>query len=129
MVTQKDWIIYDLEHGDLFCLSIARHTEGKRKRRNGGQWFLVRYANYFNLDAREVEEILGEVWGYMIESSKNSDDYTHSISRHSFLPEDMNLGYWKGLLRSKRCFDVRMEGVKFPVNRKNLERELFRLGV
>jgi hypothetical protein len=132
MVMQKDWMVYDLEHGDVFCVSIVRYSDsprGRGRRRRSRQWYLTKFVNYFDLDALEVEGVLGKEWESMFESMKTSSEYSYTISHHNFLPGDMNTGYWKGLLRSRYIHDLQLEGVELPVNRKNLEGELYRLGL
>jgi hypothetical protein len=90
---------------------------GRNYRKRSQQWYLTKYINYFDLDALEVECILGKEQMQMFEavSSRKISEYSYVISHHNFLPEDMDSGYWKGLLRNKNIRNIEFEGVKLPV--------------
>ena len=125
MATQKDWVIYDIEGGDIFCLSIIRYSEARGKRKK--QWFLTQYSNYFNLDSDRLSFLLRENSADMLKSTRNTKEYSYSIAKHKFLPKDMSPNYWKGILSRKTFTNTELQNIHIPVNRKNLEKEIDRL--
>ncbi len=139
MVAQKDWIIYDLEHGDLLSITIVQgaqpkqHHSGRKTKRKKKRWrkvwYVKRFVNYFDLDHADLQVLLGIEYSKMFESMKNAKQYNYVIGTHNFVFEDMNEQYWSGTLR-KSCKDLvqlKLNGIHIPVNKSKLECELHRL--
>lgn len=133
MVFQKDWVIVDLSQGDLFRVSIVKYTgaRGRGRRKRNSKWYLTRYLNYFGLDAPAIEALLVQEYVSMLDACKSKDvqEHSYTISHHRFQKQDMNPNYWKGMLgkKGKNLFNVDIQGIRAPINRKRFEEELYRL--
>ena len=126
----KIWIICDIEKGNIFLLSIELFPSKKKKnytRGDGGKWFLKNFVNYFSLDPKECSKILEETYIEMFKSIRNFEEYSYVIAQHDFLFEAMSSEYWKGLLKKPQVSDLNLPYLHIPINKKNLERELYRL--
>lgn len=133
MVYQKDWVVFDLSQGDIFRVSIIKHTgaRGRGCRRRNSTWYLVRYLNFSGLDLKSIEELLVKEYSSMLEASKSNEieDHSYILAHHKFKEKDMNPDYWKGMLRRKgrRLINKDIDGIKIPINKKKFEDEMYRL--
>ncbi len=130
MVSQKDWVVFDLVNGDLFHVSIVRHSgaRGRKSRRRNSTWYLTEYSCYFGLKPSAMGESLGKNYGLMLEASGSIQDYSYTITHHGFQKENLeDSNYWKGTLKKKKLHNITIQGVHIPVNKKRFEEEIFRL--
>jgi len=133
MNSQKDWVIFDLAQGNMFRVSIIKHSgaRGRRSRRRNSTWYLVRYLNFFKLDPGSIEDFLVKEYSSMLDasSSKEVKDHSYILAHHTFKKEDMSPNYWKGMLKrnGRQLTNVDIQGIKIPINKKRFEEEMYRL--
>lgn len=104
---QKDWIIYDYEKRNLFCLAIVDHGKG---------WVLEEWVNFFDLKPKELCMKVSMGIHTMLMAAQNRDNYEYVIGKHNFNKEQINNDYWNALISKENFFG--METLKKKINYK-----------
>ncbi len=130
MFSRKDWVIFDLVNGNILHLSIVRHSDakGRKSRKRNSTWYLTGYSCYFGLKPSDMGESLGKNYNIMLEASSSIDDYSYTVTPHGLRKENLvKSNYWKGTLKKKKLYNINMQGIHIPVNKKRFEDEIYRL--
>jgi len=110
---QKDWVIYNLEKGNILCMSIV----GKDK-----DWKLVSWINLENNVSIDMDRILDFRYDSMLKAAKQKEDkYIYAISNYSFDPEKLKAYFLKFLGEDK--FAGRHK-VDIEINKDEFEKEV-----
>ena len=89
---QKDWIVYDFEKGNLFCIAIESKD-------NGNTWKLIEFVNYFELPDAKLQEMVSNGYNTMFVAKNKHDGYEWIIADHKFTKEEFDKkDYWKNLV-------------------------------
>lgn len=104
-----DWIISDLDKGNLLCLTIDY---------TGNGWKLKEYVNFFGLTPRNMKKMIDMGYATMIDAARKFDKYTRKAGHHTFPGEKILLSnYWKGLdlpsLKGKHSVNISIDKEEF----------------
>ena len=113
---QKDWIVYDFDKNNLFCIAIESKDGGEN-------WKLIEYVNFFDLPDKKMQEMVSSGYQTMFVAKNKQDEYEWIIADHKFSKEDFEKKeYWKTLIPKNKLFGF--VSLNVEIDKSQFEKEM-----
>lgn len=115
---QKDWIVYDFNKNNLFCITIAD---------DGNEWKLIEFVNFFEISDKKFQEVVSMGYYTMIDAALTIPSYKYIIAQHQFSKNDIDVDYWRNLIPNDKFW--KKASLKVTIDKKEFEKEINKLSM
>lgn len=116
---QKDWIIYNPDVSNLFCIAIESDD-------GGNTWRLIEFVNFFGQPTVEGVKKITNGYSTMIDAAREKGSgYEYIIAGHDFDKSAVDTPYWHSLIPDDKFWG--MAEVEVPIDKDEFESEMAKL--